>query len=98
VQRGKTADAWSAFTGSLSNLACFETTEGTRIYGAGILSSPKEILHALSDKVERLPFDPAVVCETEYDVWHMQDKLFVIESFEKLENDFSAWVEEMEMR
>jgi phenylalanine-4-hydroxylase len=46
----------------------------------------------------RLPFDPAVVCETEYDVWHMQDKLFVIESFEKLENDFSAWVEEMEMR
>jgi phenylalanine-4-hydroxylase len=74
------------------------TTEGTRIYGAGILSSPKEILHALSDKVTRLPFDPAVVCETEYDVWHMQDKLFVIESFEKLENDFSAWVEEMEMR
>jgi phenylalanine-4-hydroxylase len=69
-----------------------QTGAGPRIYGAGILSSPGEVVHSLTDKVEKHPFDPEVVSETEYDVWHLQDKLFIIEGFEKLENDFRMWV------
>jgi len=32
--------------------------EGRRIYGAGCLSSHKEVQHSLSDNVEVKPFDP----------------------------------------
>jgi len=63
-----------------------------RVYGSGILSSPREVVHALSSDVEVLPFDPEVMTETEYDVWHLQPKLFVVDSFEQLEEGFRAWV------
>jgi len=69
------------------------TADGTRIYGAGILSSPKEIIHSLTDAVEKIPFEPEMVSRTEYDVWHLQDKLFVIDSFEDLEQQFFQWVD-----
>ncbi len=67
------------------------TDAGTRIYGNGILSSSKEIVHCLTDKVERRPFDMAVVTEQDYDVWHMQELLFVIDSFEQLADEFDKW-------
>ena len=70
------------------------SNKGPKIYGAGLLSSPKEVVHCLTDKVEKIDFDPNIVSETEYDVWHMQEKLFVIESFESLEEKFYNWVEE----
>lgn len=59
-----------------------------RIYGNGILSSYEETFHSISDKVEHLPFDPFVMAEQEYDVWHMQPLLFVIESYEQLKQGF----------
>lgn len=68
--------------------------EGTRIFGAGILSSKEEVQHALSDKVEVLPFDPAVLVETDYDVWHLQERLFALESFEQLVDGFRVWTRE----
>jgi phenylalanine-4-hydroxylase len=65
---------------------------GLRIFGNGILSSFGETQHSLTDKVTRRPFDPDVVAATPYDIWHFQDTLFVIESFDHLADAFDAWV------
>jgi phenylalanine-4-hydroxylase len=67
------------------------TPEGRRIYGAGILSSPKEVLHALSDNVEVIAFEPERIGAQEYEVWHLQPILFAIDSFEQLDKEFRAW-------
>lgn len=71
------------------------TDEGRRIYGAGILSSPKEVLHALSDNVEVRPFQPEALGAQDYDVWHLQPILFAIDSFEQLDTEFRAWAARM---
>jgi phenylalanine-4-hydroxylase len=68
-----------------------DTSEGMRIYGNGILSSFAEVQHSLTNKVEKKPFIPEVLAEQEYDVWHMQPLLFVIDSFEQLEDGFTSW-------
>lgn len=65
---------------------------GLRIYGNGILSSYGETQHSLTDKVVRDPFDPDVVAATPYDIWHFQERLFVIESFDHLADAFDGWV------
>jgi phenylalanine-4-hydroxylase len=67
--------------------------EGTRIFGAGILSSKSEVAHALSDEVAVHPFDPARIVEQEYDVWHLQDVLFVLNSFDQLVKGFQNWAD-----
>jgi len=67
-------------------------SEGTRIFGAGILSSKNEVSHALSDQVTVHPFDPDKIVEQEYDVWHLQDVLFVLDSFDQLVTGFQEWV------
>jgi phenylalanine-4-hydroxylase len=64
---------------------------GLRIYGNGIISSYGETLHSLTDKVAKLPFDPDRVGGTPYDIWHFQDTLFVIDSFEQLGSEFDRW-------
>lgn len=65
---------------------------GLRIYGNGIISSYGEVLHSLTDQVTKRPFDPEVVAATPYDIWHFQDTLFVIESFDHLGDAFETWV------
>lgn len=55
-----------------------------KIYGAGILSSHGETRFSLSEEPEHLEFDVATVLEQEYDNMKIQDKYFVIESFEQL--------------
>ncbi len=67
------------------------TDEGVRVYGNGILSSHREIGHALSDAVVKLPFDPDRIVEQEYDVNHLQPLLFVIDSFADLVDGFESW-------
>lgn len=62
-----------------------------RIYGAGIVSSVGEIPFSLSDKVPKVPFDIDVVAKTKFDIHHMQEQVFEIESFDQLEADFDAW-------
>ena len=62
-----------------------------RIFGAGIMSSKKEVFNALSDNVERHPFDPASIIRQDYDVWHLQETLFVLKSFESLVDGFRGW-------
>ncbi len=64
---------------------------GNRIFGAGILSSKNEVGHALGPDVEKIPFDPFRVIEQEYEVWHLQPTLFVLDSFEQLVTGFREW-------
>lgn len=68
-----------------------EQKEGRRIFGAGILSSKNELAHALSDQVEVKPFSPEAIVEQDYDVWHLQDALFALESFDQLVDGFRRW-------
>lgn len=70
-----------------------QSDEETRIFGAGILSSKNEVTHALSDEVEKIPFEPVRVTEQDYEVYHLQDILFVLDSFEQLETGFRSWAE-----
>lgn len=62
-----------------------------RIYGNGIVSSYREVLNALGDSVERRPFDPEAMAEQEYEVWHIQPILYVVESLDVLKREFRAW-------
>ena len=66
-------------------------TEGLRVFGAGIMSSKNEVVHALSDKVEVLPFSLEKVIEQEYEVWHLQPKLFALDSFDQLVDEPCFW-------
>jgi phenylalanine-4-hydroxylase len=68
-----------------------QQADDMRIFGAGIISSKNEVTHALSEKVEKIPFDPARITEQDYDVWHLQPLLFVLESFEQLVDGFKSW-------
>jgi phenylalanine-4-hydroxylase len=70
-----------------------EEPAGLRIFGAGILSSKGEVESALSAGVEKLPFSPEAVAAQDYDVWHLQPRLFVLESFEQLVTEFTRWAE-----
>jgi phenylalanine-4-hydroxylase len=63
----------------------------TRIFGAGIVSSNEEVTHALSDNVETKPFDPETLVNTDYEVYNLQDTLFVMDSFEQLLDGFKRW-------
>ena len=65
--------------------------EGIRIFGAGILSSKNEVTHALSDAVTVKEFNPSDIVEQDYDVWHLQDVLFVLDSFDQLVRGFREW-------
>ncbi|MBV8047982.1 MAG: phenylalanine 4-monooxygenase [Paludibacterium sp.] len=66
-----------------------------RIYGSGILSSPDEVLFSLSDATEKRRFDVGVIAAEPYDIWHMQQKLFVIDSFDQLEDEFAHWADKL---
>ncbi|MDB5872480.1 MAG: phhA [Ramlibacter sp.] len=58
---------------------------GLRAYGAGILSSPGELQHALeSTESRRLPLDIERVMRTRYKIDSYQQTYFVIESFQEL--------------
>lgn len=56
-----------------------------RAYGAGILSSAKETVHATESAVpRRLRFDPARVLRSEYEIDRLQPTYFVIEDYAAL--------------
>lgn len=65
--------------------------EGLRIYGSGIVSSPNEVLYSLSDKPAKFGFSIEEIAQKPYDIWHMQEELYVIESFDQLESEFDRW-------
>ena len=57
---------------------------GLRAYGAGILSSAAETLHATQGPATRLRFDLARVLRSDYEIDHLQPLYFVIESYAAL--------------
>ncbi|MFN3628770.1 MAG: phenylalanine 4-monooxygenase [Casimicrobiaceae bacterium] len=58
---------------------------GVRAYGAGILSSPKELLYAVDNPTpRRLPFDVLEIMRTPYLIDDVQAQYFVLESFQQL--------------
>jgi len=65
--------------------------KGTQIYGAGIVSSVGEIVNSLSDVVKKEPFHVELVAQRPFDIHHMQDTLYEIESFDELETEFRRW-------
>lgn len=70
-----------------------EEAGGTKVFGAGILSSTGEIPFSLFSKdVRRRPFVTNEVIETDYDPSRMQDHLFVIPSFAWLRSEIDALV------
>ena len=52
-----------------------------KAYGAGLLSAYGELAYALSDKPEKLPFDPIKTAIQMYDDQNYQTTYFVAESF-----------------
>ena len=57
-----------------------------KIYGAGILSSIGETTFALSEKSEKINFNVETILNANYRTDIIQEKYFVIESFEQLIN------------
>ncbi len=60
------------------------TPQGLKIYGAGILSSAKEVRHAIEGDVERLPFEAAKVMRRPYEIDKLQNTYFVLADFRQL--------------
>jgi phenylalanine-4-hydroxylase len=61
------------------------TKQGLKIYGAGILSSAREVGHAIGgDRVERLPFEAATVMRRPYEIDKLQNTYFVLDDFRQL--------------
>jgi len=66
-----------------------------KAYGAGLLSSFGELEHAMSDKPQLLPFDPAKTGVTKYPITSYQPTYYVAESFEDAQQkmiDFAATI------
>lgn len=64
-----------------------------KAYGAGLLSSYGEIVHAFSDDVDRRPFDLEQVINTPYDYSDMQPILYVIPSYAELKEVTREYIE-----
>lgn len=59
--------------------------------GAGLISSVGELNNAFSDKVEIVPFDAELVAGTQISDHEFHQRLFLLESFEQLENEVEKW-------
>jgi phenylalanine-4-hydroxylase len=68
-----------------------KAADGYGIFGAGILSSKDEVVHAYEGGATLEKFSTKAVTEQDYDVWHLQPTLFVLDSFEQLVTEFREW-------
>lgn len=61
-----------------------DTPQGRRIYGGGILSSPKEAIYSLSEAPVHHPFDPLEAMRTPYRIDILQPLYFVLPDLKRL--------------
>lgn len=61
-----------------------DTPQGRKIYGGGILSSPKETLYSLSATPEHQRFDPVEAMRTPYRIDILQPLYFVLPELKRL--------------
>ncbi|MEX7002756.1 phenylalanine 4-monooxygenase [Pseudomonas aeruginosa] len=75
-----------------------ETDQGKRIYGGGILSSPKETVYCLSDEPLHQAFNPLEAMRTPYRIDILQPLYFVLPDLKRLfqlaQEDIMALVHE----
>lgn len=64
-----------------------------KAFGAGLMSSPGEMDHALSDVVEKVPYSLDAFETLDPSPRAMHNKLFILDSFEQLEQSVVDWVE-----
>ena len=55
-----------------------------KVYGSGLISSVADGANALGPKCDRRPFDLDAVVNQPFEIDHLQDVLFVIDSFDEL--------------
>jgi len=60
--------------------------------GTGLVSSEGELKNALSDKVERLPYDSEVVGKIDRSAHEFHTKLFILDSLDQLEKIVNKWL------
>jgi len=61
-----------------------DTPNGRKIYGGGILSSPKETVYSLSDEPEHQAFDPIEAMRTPYRIDILQPVYFILPELKRL--------------
>ncbi|VDP87903.1 unnamed protein product [Echinostoma caproni] len=69
--------------------------DGIRAYGAGLLSSYGELQYALSDKPERLEFDPVRTSAQSYPITQYQPIYFVADSFSDAKKKLKQFTDRM---
>ena len=61
-----------------------ETANGNKIYGAGIISSKNEMKNAFSNKSIKTDFNVCEIMNQDFRIDILQEKYFVIKSFNQL--------------
>jgi phenylalanine-4-hydroxylase len=56
----------------------------TKVYGSGLISSHGDAANALGPNCDRRPFELDAVLSQSFEIDHLQDVLFVVESFDQL--------------
>ena len=67
------------------------TAQGVRAYGSGSTSSPEELEFCVGPKCVRHNFEIETVSRKTFDIWHLQEEVYVIKSFPDLGYEFRAW-------
>jgi phenylalanine-4-hydroxylase len=70
-----------------------EADNDIKAFGAGLLSSFKELKNAFSDNVERRPFVLEEVIEQDYTYSHMQPVLYIAHSYKFLKEETRRYIE-----
>jgi phenylalanine-4-hydroxylase len=70
---------------------------GVRAYGSGSVSSPQELEFCVSKECRHHSFDVDVIARRDYDIWHLQEDVFVIESFSQLGQEFRRWAKSYQL-
>jgi phenylalanine-4-hydroxylase len=85
VEAGDRIDLLARLYWYTAEFGLIRTRGSLKIYGAGILSSAREVRHAIEGTdVERLPFEAATVMHRPYEIDRLQNTYFVLDDFSQL--------------